>query len=369
MRIAFTTNSLEIGGIERNIVRLCKALTGLGHEVFAMTAGGGLVPALENAGGHHATVAFSPRGLPRAAKLVRRHLRHWDVDLVHNFSASAALGLRAAYPRGAPFPVVASVMGLQNSAEERRPLILARAYATTLGANPILAIAPSIERVLRTLPLRRQRIQLADVVGVPAPTPSAVDEPATSALRDGLGLDRSQRVVTTVGRLSPAKQHDLFIVAAGHIARTHPEVVFLLVGGGPLATELRALGRATGLKNRIRFLGARDDVDTILAASDVCVRPGTVEGFVGITVIEAQMVGTPVVAFATEDVRLSITDGKSGLLVEPHTPSALARAVTSVLDSGTLAAQLAEGGHDAAARFELGAVACRLEDIYRSVIK
>ena len=50
----------------------------------------------------------------------------------------------------------------------------------------------------------------------------------------------------------------------------------------------------------------RDDVERILAATDVYVRPGVVEGFIGITVLEAQALGVPVVSFRTDDVQLAV---------------------------------------------------------------
>jgi glycogen(starch) synthase len=101
----------------------------------------------------------------------------------------------------------------------------------------------------------------------------------------------------------------------------------------------------------------------------VCVRPGVVEGFIGITVLEAQALGVPVLSFDTEDVRLAITDGETGLLVPRGDVAALAAAVRRLLDDPALAARIAQCGRAHVERtYALPAVVSRLEQLYGQVL-
>src|SRR5262249_56035311 len=99
------------------------------------------------------------------------------------------------------------------------------------------------------------------------------------------------------------------------VAAVEPRARFLVVGEGELSRELAEYASSRGIDDWLVFTGVRDDVARLLAATDVYVKPGVLEGFIGITVLEALGLGKPVVAFDTEDVKLALTDGETGLLV------------------------------------------------------
>ena len=69
----------------------------------------------------------------------------------------------------------------------------------------------------------------------------------------------------------------------------------------------------------------------LLSATDVYVKPGVVEGFIGITVLEALGLAKPVVAFETEDVKLALTDGETGLIVPNGDVASLAERILYLL--------------------------------------
>src|ERR1051326_6724432 len=110
-------------------------------------------------------------------------------------------------------------------------------------------------------------------------------------------------------------RHELFIEAAARVSAAEPRTCFLIIGDGELRAELETLAAARGLCARLAFTGVREDVPRLLSATDVYVKPGIVEGFIGITVLEALALGKPVVAFDTEDVKLALSDGETGFIV------------------------------------------------------
>lgn len=365
MKLLLVTNQLDVGGIETNLVRLTRELSARGHTVLAATAGGALVPAFEEAGGRHLPLAMSMRSLPAAARALRQVLDEQAPDVVHVFSASAAALVRAARGRPPRPPVVASIMGLKTHPAEPEWKTLLRVYATTIGAERIILMAPAISAAVHRLPVRRRRTISMSVVGVDVPQAPA---DAAASVRAELGLDPGTRIVTTIGRLDPTKSHELFIRAAAQVVGVRDDVVFLVVGGGDLMEALRAQIATIDTPSRVRLLGERHDITRLLAATDVYVRPGVVEGFIGITVLEAQVLGVPAVAFETQDVKLAIEHGVTGSLVPPADTGALARVVLGLLDDPHRAAQLAEAGRRRAiSGYSLPAVVDRLEALYEQL--
>jgi glycosyltransferase involved in cell wall biosynthesis len=228
-------------------------------------------------------------------------------------------------------------------------------------------MAPAIDEALRRLPIRSSRFVYQTVVGVAVP-PGA-EAASLRHLRDELGLAPTDRIVLTVGRLEPRKSHHLFVAAAATIAAHRDDVQFLIAGDGALEEDLRRQISAAGLGDRVRLLGSRRDVDTLLELADVYVRPTVVEGFIGITVLEAQALRVPVVSFETEDVKLAITDGISGLLVPKNDTDGLAAAIEDVLDDHDLASRIGAAGHETMlGRYEITAVVDQLVRLYTSIL-
>lgn len=379
IKILFVTNSMHVGGIEKNIVRLAAELTGRGHMVFVASRGGELVADAQAAGARVVSLAMTPRRPDRVlsdARTLSALVTRERPDVVHVFSATAAafigltrIILRLPGARTSMPPVVASVMGLQSSPDESNLAVRLRVFALAMGARRLIVTAPAIDSVVRSLPISRSRIVHQSVVGVDVHPPR---DPGgdRDLLRRELGVPADRRLVTTVGRLVPIKSHELFIQAAALVMRARNDVTFLVVGDGEEEARLQAEVQALGVDGVVRFLGNRDDVDLVLGASDVCVRPGTVEGFVGITVLEAQALGIPVVSFETEDVRLAIEDNHTGLLVPCADVTGLAEAVLRILDDGLLAERLGEAGRQhVSSTYSLPAVVSALEALYIETVK
>lgn len=122
--------------------------------------------------------------------------------------------------------------------------------------------------------------------------------------------------VTYVGRLERYKRIDVMLLAGARLVAEFPDLELLVIGQGAERAPLEALARRLGLEDRVRFAGFVDDRerDALLAASRVCVFPSEKEGW-GLTVIEANALGTPVVARDAPGLRDSVRHAETGLLV------------------------------------------------------
>jgi glycosyltransferase involved in cell wall biosynthesis len=162
------------------------------------------------------------------------------------------------------------------------------------------------------------------------------------AARRALGLPEDARVVTYVGRLVVDKGLRELIDAFAEVARQrgtqNAAAHLVLVGEGPLKEELaqRALRHealAPGGSGLVLLVGEHrlDDVATFVAASDLVVLPSWAEGTPNV-LLEALAAGRPVVATNVGGVPDIIRHGETGLLVGPHNPGALARAIAHALE-------------------------------------
>ena len=236
---------------------------------------------------------------------------------------------------------------------------------TLVGADVVVVTSPAIGELIAGLRRKPRQIIEASVVGVEVP--EALPSERGSSLRSSLGMTDADRAVLTIGRLDPGKSHDLFIQAAAIVASRIPAVRFFIAGGGALESDLSDLIEALGVDDRVHLLGERADVTDLLSITDICVRPGIVEGFVGVTVLEAQAQKVPVVSFDTRDVRPAIIDGESGLLVPLADVAGLANAIIRLLEAPDLAASIGLAGHSQfMKRFWIDSIVTNLLEIYVS---
>ncbi|MBV9322220.1 MAG: glycosyltransferase family 4 protein [Chloroflexi bacterium] len=376
MRILLAAKTMGVGGLERIVVALARELGGRGHQVWVVSSGGDLVADLRRSGAEHIRAPLeitSPIGVAQAARQVRRVIVEQRIDLVHSFSATASLAinlaLRARSANGlGGVRVVSSPMGLQNSPRELPVTTWLRNWFLTLGAEQILVISPEIRRHLKRVGAREEALVDFNFVGLDIDTFQASGDDRLSVRRE-FRFGPDARLISTIGALHPRKSHDLFIEAARRVSAAEPRACFLIVGDGELRAELEALAIERGLESRLAFTGVREDVARLLAATDVYVKPGVLEGFIGITVLEALSLGKPVVAFETQDVKLALTDGETGLIVANGDVDQLADRILYLLHNPQVGDRLGTAGQQLVIeRFDFGVLARRLEEFYLGVV-
>ena len=157
-----------------------------------------------------------------------------------------------------------------------------------------------------------------------------IDDSQRRASREQLDVPNDTLVITTVGRLTEIKKHDLFLEMAQKVFLSRQDVLFLIVGDGELREELESMAGVLGLKAVVRFLGWRQDLSTIYAASDLFVLTSRNEG-TPVALIEAMASGLPGVSTDVGGVRDVITSPSVGEVVPFGDAEGLARSVLSLL--------------------------------------
>ena len=270
------------------------------------------------------------------AQLYRRKLRGERFDLVLE-DINKVPFFTPWYVRA---PVLAVVPHLFGSTvfQEASPVLgaLVRAHESLIPlvyrGVPFLAISESTRDDLVQRGISRERI---DVVRCGLdPDAYAVTVPPEA---------RHSPIVVFVGRLRKYKGAQHLIRAFPLVLSRVPEARLRIVGDGPYRDVLKSLARSLGIESRVEFLGAlshRDKV-AVLNQALVATAPSPKEGW-GLTVIEANACGTPVVASRSPGLVESVRDQETGILVPHGDAQALADAIVSLLTDRPRRLRMAE---------------------------
>jgi glycosyltransferase involved in cell wall biosynthesis len=189
-----------------------------------------------------------------------------------------------------------------------------------------------------------------------------------AAARKKLGFPETDLLVGTTGRLAPQKGFVYLVRAMPHILASLPSARLIVVGEGPLEEELKQEARQSGVADRVHFLGFRHDVPELLAAFDVYALPSLWEGL-SISLIEALAAGKPIVATSIDGNAEAIEHMKTGLMVPPADPAALAEGIRTLLADRDLAAALARPPRRSAeVRFSIERMVEQNLAVYDSVV-
>lgn len=174
-------------------------------------------------------------------------------------------------------------------------------------------------------------------------------------------------LVVFVGRLEHYKGVDLLLDAWLHVRSARPGARLVIVGSGTAGDEMRARARDAGFGDTAAFGGfvSEDEKVAWMQRATVVVQPSRKEGW-GLTVLEANACGTPVVATDVPGLRDSVRHGTSGLLAAAN-PASLATCLLSVLSDDELRARLARGARAWSERFRWDHVADAFADVVRAV--
>jgi glycosyltransferase involved in cell wall biosynthesis len=293
-------------------------------------------------GAFPAGIAFHPVEIsdrPRPARdgaailRLRRLLRAAGPDIVHAHGLRAGAFAAVALLPGRPARRPALVVTVHNAAPQGR---LARAvYAAlerTCARRADAVLCASADLADRMRRLGAARVTEFDVPAPAAPPPAA---PAVQRARDDIGA-AGRPAILAAGRLAEQKGLDTLLAAATRWQDREPAPRLAIAGEGPLAGELAATARRTGVD--LVLLGQRDDVPALLAAADIVVVPSRWEAR-ALILQEALRAGRPIVASAVGGTP-ALTGEDAALLVPPGDAGQLAGAVLAVLDDPGLAARL-----------------------------
>ncbi len=316
----------QAGGAELYCESVARRLAGSGHRVTLLTCRPAGAPRTEEVDGFTVKRFGGTLGVYPAvlAWLLRNRRR---VDAVIDCQNGIPFFTPLVVPRATPVVcLIHHVHQDQFATYFRWPMdrvgrwLEGPVSRAVYGNRAIAAVSPSTRSDIRRRLRLRGRVHV-----VPCGAEVAAPEPFD------FGIRRSRQPhIVCVGRLVPHKRMDRLIGAIPEIAAAHPDLTVAVVGSGPELGALRRQASDLGLDRRVVFHGqvSNSRREQLLEEAWLTVNPSAGEGW-GLSVIEANAVGVPAIAYRVAGLRDSIVHGRTGWLVDPS--QSLAPAVSDAL--------------------------------------
>jgi glycosyltransferase involved in cell wall biosynthesis len=352
------------GGAQEHVYNLVTRIDRERYDVSVLAMSGGpAVRRLEKTG--VSVCVLDEMSDEEAIEAVASHLHAVKADVVHNHMYRAeVVGTRAAWLLASAGLARPFVVGTVHSSRVRSPEDRDLVRRLTPRMDHLIAVSRAIVR----------KIEDEGRVGAPisliyngVDLARYAEQEVCCTLHREYGIPAGAPVVGVVARLEPEKGHPTLLQAWPAVLAAVPDAHLLIVGEGTQREALEAQATSLGLQPTARstsdmhrwasnsgdagtspsvtFTGRRDDVPAVTAALDVAVLPSYREAQ-GLSILEAMALSRPVVASAVGGIPEMIDHGRTGLLVPPHDPEALAASLIRLLTDHAYADTIGRAGHD-----------------------
>lgn len=187
--------------------------------------------------------------------------------------------------------------------------------------------------------------------------------------REQLPVPAAATLVTTVCRLNRPRDFETLLTAFREIADADASAHLLVAGDGPWETAIRQRRDDLGLQTRVTFAGQRDDIEVVLAASDIFVLTSTGGDGLPISILEAMAAGLPVVATAAAGIPEAVIADQTGLLVQRGDSRSLAAALLRLIRDRETRIRFGEAGRRRALReLDVRDMVAALAGVYQDVV-
>ena len=299
---------------------------------------------------------FDPLTLPALLKVIDR--KQPDVLHMHGYGATT-FGRLAAGLRGIP-TILHEHANLTDTPWFQK-------VADRL-LEPYTDIAMAVSKSTAEFVIRSRMVPASKVkvvyLGAPVEEfsrPKSAEQIA--AARRELGLQPDDFVAGTITRLHDSKGNSYLVDAAARVVAERPGVRFVLVGEGPLRSELEAQSARLGLGDRFVFAGFQRDAARTLSAFDLAVVPSLWEG-TPLTAFEALAAGKPIVATDADGLVDILTDRHDAAIVPKANADALAGQIVALVDQPDERARLAAAARESGKRYDIAAFVRKMERLY-----
>ncbi len=374
LKVLHLITSMTRGGIEKWLLTMAQTIPRSEIEMDFCCKGptlGELAPMAQALGAKFYHCPLHPTLVGYARELLEI-LKREKYDIVHNH-LEAHSGLGAWVANNSGVPVITSFHNTQFPP--------GTTWTETMG---IRQLRHAYSRISIQYALNNSHTITGCSMGVlrslykgAGPIPSAaralyygIEIPALPSLEERIrfraefGWQPDTQILLHVGRFAPQKNHEGLLTIFERTLKVLPQTRLLIVGHGPLESQIQAEINARGLAKNTLILGARDDVARLMSLCDLFVFPSHHEGF-GLVAIEANAAHLPVVGTNIPGLSEAIDEGKTGLLHDPKDTSGMATSVIRLLRDPDYRHVLGRNGRARARRsFSVQVGARRLMEVY-----
>ena len=305
-------------------------------------------------------IAFPARKIISIQRLIKliNYLKRERFDVIHTHLTGATI-LGAIAGRACGIPVVTTLHNTDMASQDHfyqgrlESWLLKHWVAELIAVGDKTAMAHQYRVGGRHISVISNAVSAAPVL----------DNKLRVSVRREMTGKKPGPILICVGRLAQQKGYPDLLEAFSAVLQHYDEARLVIVGRGPLESEIREKIRALGLEDNVTMLGLRSDVPVLFAASDIYVSASHWEGL-PVAMLEAMAASLPVVATRVGNVPDVLKDG-GGCLVDPENPAQLAEAIVMLLEDKKSQQQLGAAGKAVIEkRYNALAWAERLCDVY-----
>ncbi|MCM8796255.1 MAG: glycosyltransferase family 4 protein, partial [Candidatus Omnitrophica bacterium] len=232
-------------------------------------------------------------------------------------------------------------------------------------ADVFVVLTKEMESYLIEERIPKKRIRIIPN-GVDTKIFKPLEREATISKKTAMGY-KDKRIILYVGRLVQQKGLFFLLEAFKYICKKYLDTILLLVGIGPLLKELIDYVDSTGVKEKVRFLGALDSPLDFFQIADIFVLPSQQEG-ITVALLEAMACGLPCVV--TEASRPIVQNKENGIIVPFANPEALSSAILEILNDSRLAYFLGKNARKLVVEnYDIDMVATRYTHLFESLLE
>jgi len=380
-----------VGGLVNNVIRLAKGLSENGYDVSIVTSDinhvlpsafvtswGTIYPI--HIGGGYASFRGGAEFVFKSLYALQNYRKSFDILHVH--SAYAVLGIIPQLIR-----IIKRVPTVFTLYSPLMPNFLkvhdkfyrhfscggyARIFLNKVGK--VVAVSNNVKRSLIELGLREEEISV-----IPPAVDTAVFNPhiARDEKRKELGIDEETPMILYCGNFAKWKGVDILIRSMVKVVQLFPDTKLTLAWGEPYnwynerKVMISEIIRKSGLKSHVIEVGICEDIEKLMAASDVFVAPFiTTEGVADypLSILEAMACGRPVVSTNLGGIPEIVVHGENGFLVEPGDSMELAEAICKLLGDRVRAEGMGKKGAEYVLKnHSIEVITAKLEALYKEL--
>ncbi|MFH1621995.1 MAG: lipopolysaccharide heptosyltransferase II [Candidatus Omnitrophota bacterium] len=356
MKILLLSPSLNAGGVETGTIDLSKELKRIGEEIIVVSSGGQLVAELDKYDIKHIQLPIHRKSLITFLQVSKlsRIINAEHIDIVH---AQSRVPAWVAYfaCKNTRIPLITSCHGYYSK----------HLFSRVMGWG-------------------KRVIVISEIIGKHMQENFKVSKDRIRLVYRGVDLSRYQFqpekppkdkfIIVNISRITPIKGQREFIKAINVVASQFPDIEVWIVGSADKKNKqyeisLYSLVKDLKLKDKVKFLGSRQDIPQILKDSDLLVLSTQMPEAFGRVIIEAGASGVPVCATRTGGIVEIIEDKKDGVLFDSGNTDAMAKAIISMMRYKELRQQCKISLRDKVeSNFSLDKMSIETLGVYREIV-